>query len=396
MKSHILITNFLEDHSETNMHALVDYIRDFDLTNSEIVLLSNGLAHSGFTCSFSERKIYDIPSTGGPASLSTLLCPLFLKILGNNVLKLGVPGRPAGGIDVLSQIECYNVNPNISQIEKWLNENKYVHFLANQNFTPADEILFRFRKKNNALDIPALVISSLLSKKIAVGLTHVGLDIRVSKFGNFGKNWDEARQNGMRFNKIASMLGIQSKCFLTNGDIPQQPYIGRGESILGLNKIFTNKAEDYLLEHLEQSFNMANSISTNKSRKGYFIDDVRAAFYNNIKSQGGLIASFINIAENIDSQHKFNIYASENGFLNINLEVLRESILNVQSISKEKYPDNCGIILKSRSNSYLRCGEIICTYRCENQHKETFEENLNKAFTFSPHKININKFEVIT
>jgi pyrimidine-nucleoside phosphorylase len=395
LKSHQLINNFLELNSEANMQALVDYAREFDLTDDEIVLLAKGLAYSGSTCSFKNEKLFDIPSTGGPASLSTLLCPLFLKVLGNKVLKLGVPGRPAGGIDVLNQINGYNVNPNNHQIEKWLYKNNYVHFLANSNFTPADARLFSFRKNNNALDIQALVISSLLSKKIAVGLTHVGLDIRVSNFGNFGKTWDEARQNGLRFNRIASILDIESKCFLTNGDIPQQPYIGRGESILALNRIFTKSTDNYLLEHLEQCFIMANSISAYKSNNGYSIDDVREAFYDNVKTQEGLISSFEEIAQNVDSRHKYNIYANEDGILSINLEVLRKSILNTHSKSAENFPDNCGIILKVKSNAYVRSGEIICTFRCEDKYKEAFENDLNHVFAMSSNKVDINNFEEI-
>jgi len=395
MESKLLINNFLEENSEINMRALINYTREFDLTDNEIIFLAKGIAYSGSICTIKKEKLFDIPSTGGPASLSTLLCPLFLKILGNKVLKLGVPGRPAGGIDVLSQIEGYNVNPNNFQIEKWLIENNYVHFLANSNFTPADSRLFNFRKKNYALDIQALVISSLLSKKIAVGLTNVGLDIRVSNFGNFGKTWAEARVNGKRFNKIAALLGINSKCFLTNGDIPQQPYIGRGESILALYKIFTNSTDNYLLEHLEQCFNMANSISNYKSYNGYSIDDVRQAFYDNIKTQEGLISSFEVKAGYIDSEHKYNFYASEDGVCSINLEVLRKSILNIQAKRNECFPDNCGIILKIKSNTYLRSGEVICTFRCEEKYKEVFENDLSYAFSFDLNKVNINTYEEI-
>nr|WP_320037610.1 hypothetical protein [uncultured Bacteroides sp.] len=395
MKSHLLINNFLEDNSEMNMQALVNYTREFDLTDSEIVLLAKGLAYSGFTCSFKDEILFDIPSTGGPASLSTLICPIFLKVLGNKVLKLGVPGRPAGGIDVLSQIKGYNVNPNNHQIEKWLKKNNYVHFLANHNYTPADANLFNFRKNNNALDIQALVISSLLSKKIAVGLTHVGLDVRVSTFGNFGKTWDEARQNGLRFNRIAAILGIQSKCFLTNGEIPQQPYIGRGESILALNNIFSKTTDNYLLEHIEQCFIMANSLSVCKSNNGYSVDDVREAFYDNIKTQEGLILSFELIAENIDVQHKYNIYASKDGILSINLEILRKSIQNIQLKSSDAFSDNCGVILKIKPNTYVRKGEIIATFRCEDKYKDIFEENLSSVFTVNSYKVNINSFEEI-
>src|SRR5271170_4830986 len=46
----------------------------------------------------------DVASTGGPSSLSTLLCPLFLRSFGSTVPKLGVSGRPAGAVDVLAQI----------------------------------------------------------------------------------------------------------------------------------------------------------------------------------------------------------------------------------------------------------------------------------------------------
>lgn len=395
LKYNPVISNFLEINSENNMQALVDYTREFDLTDNEIVYLAKGLAYSGTICSFNNEKLFDIPSTGGPASLSTLLCPLFLKVLGNKVLKLGVLGRPAGAIDVLNQIKGYNVNPNKHQIEKWLYENNYVHFLANSYFTPADAKLFNFRKNHNALDIQALVISSLLSKKLAVGLTHVGLDIRVSNFGNFGKTWDEARENGLRFNRIARILGIESKCFLTNGDIPQQPYIGRGESILALNNIFTKSTGNYLLGHLEQCFIMANSISAYKSNNGYSIEELRDAFNENVKIQEGLISSFEEIAQKVDYQHKYYIYARGDGFLSINLEILRKSILNIQAKCANEFPDNCGVILKEKPNTYVRSGEIICTFRCKDQYKETFENDLNYVFSVRSNKININNFEEI-
>lgn len=395
MKANQLINNFLEINSDTNMQALINYTREFDLTDSEIVLLANGLAYSGLTCRFGNEKIFDIPSTGGPASLSTLLCPLFLKVFGNKVLKLGVPGRPAGGIDVLKQIEGYNVNPNKDQIEKWLESNNYVHFLADSNFTPADAVLFDFRKRNNSLNIQALVISSLLSKKIAVGLTNVGLDIRVSSFGNFGKTWDEARENGTRFNRIASILGIESKCFLTNGEIPQQAYIGRGESILALYRIFTRSTDDYLFEHLEQCFFMANSICADKSENRFSIDDIREAFNENIKTQGGSISAFEKIAQNIDSLHRYNIYANEDGIITIDLQKIRKSILNIHSKSDQKFPDNCGLILKVKPNTYLRSGEIICTFRCEDKFKDLFENDLNHVFSVSSNKLHVNNFEEI-
>ena len=395
LKANQLISNFLEFSSDANMQALINYTKEFDLTDNEIVLLAKGLAYSGLSCSFNNEKLFDIPSTGGPASLSTLLCPLFLKVLGNKVLKLGVPGRPAGGIDVLSQINGYNINPNIYQVEQWLSKNNYVHFLANSNFTPADAVLFDFRKRNKSLDIQALVISSLLSKKIAVGLTNVGLDIRVSSFGNFGKTWDEARENGLRFNRIASMLDIVSKCFLTNGEIPQQPYIGRGESILALYKIFTKSTDDYLLAHLEQCFLMANSISANKSVNGCSIDDICKAFNDNIKTQGGSITAFEKIAQKVESLHRYNIYANDDGIISVNLQKIRKSILNIHSKSDEKFPDNCGIILKTKPGTYVSSGEIICTYRCEDQFKDFFENDLNHVFSVSSNKSNINKFEEI-
>jgi pyrimidine-nucleoside phosphorylase len=395
-RSREILDSFLCCPDEANMDILVSYSRKYDLNDNEILYLANGLANSGDRIRLENgMNVCDIPSTGGPSSLSTLLCPLFLKILGNNVLKLGVPGRPAGGIDVLSQISGYKINPDLKQLYEWINSSSYVHFIASENFTPLDALLFQYRKRTNAVDIPSLVIASLLSKKIAVGLNYVGLDIRVSSFGNFGKTWDEAYHNGVRFNKIANLAGILSKCFLTNGNIPQQPYIGRGEAIVALQKIFTSNFDTYLAKHLEHCFAMANSISINKSSNGYSLNSLREAFYENIRIQEGLISSFEQIAETVNEQHKYNIYASESGVLSIDMEKIRKALLNIQSKSDELFPDNCGLILKAMSNTHIDKGEIICTFRCEDQYKEVFAIDLKSSFGTTLKTIDLNDFEEI-
>src|SRR6185503_4646328 len=174
----------------------------------------------------------DVASTGGPTSLTTLICPLYLRAFGFKVPKLGVPGRPAGGIDVLAQIPGFKFSMTDSQAIAAFNKSGYVHFLADDAHGYHDAVLFSYRKTHDAVNLVPLVIASLLTKKLIVGLSRIGLDVRVSQFGNFGATWSLAKANARQFCEVASTLDISASCFLTDGSVPYQPFIGRGESLI--------------------------------------------------------------------------------------------------------------------------------------------------------------------
>src|SRR5437868_14746215 len=99
--------------------------------------LNKLLASSGTVLTCNENgPTADVASTGGPASLSTLLCPLYLRSYGFVVPKLGVPGRPAGGIDVLAQLPGYRVDLSEADVRRVLERCGYAHFLAGTQFAP--------------------------------------------------------------------------------------------------------------------------------------------------------------------------------------------------------------------------------------------------------------------
>jgi thymidine phosphorylase len=391
-----LISDFLNKASENSMENLVSFCRKQELNESEILFLAKGLASSGEQLQFSESKdICDIASTGGPSSLSTLLCPLYLKALGMQVMKLGVPGRPAGGIDILAQIKGYEYNPSTQDLQHWFRITGYVHFLAKDSFTPLDGLLFTFRKKNNAIEIPSLAIASLISKKIAVSVSRVGLDIRVSSFGNFGKTWEEATDNGQKFNRVARLAGLYSKCFLTDGSEPQQPFIGRGEALLALQKIFENNINAHLRKHLTQCYCMAVSLVASETREEICIDKISRYFSENVVMQHGSIDSFYEIAETVQKEHKFQICATRSGVLIIDVEKIRYSILTIQSKFSVAFPDPAGVILNVESNMLVNKNDLLCTYRCTANFEEEFANSIKQAFIISDAVVSNNLKEVI-
>jgi thymidine phosphorylase len=392
-----IINAFLREPTEGNMDVLIQSARKDSFSDEDVFVLANGLARSGEILNLQTTSfpLADIPSTGGPSSLSTLLCPLFLVYFNNAVVKLGVAGRPAGGIDALYQIKNYNIAPGQRQIKEWVQSCRYVHFIANEKYASLDAKLFAYRKVKNYIDLPPLVIASLLAKKMVVGLNVVGLDIRVSKFGNFGKSWNESRILGARFNKIAALAGIKSKCFLTNGDQPQQNYIGRGEALLALSKIFSNSADNILNKHYLQCLSMASSVG-NKKNGNPSTYDLKKIFFNNVITQQGIADSFFEIANKTEKEHLHEFLAEKSGFLHIDIYIIRDAIVEMNIPRNDNpFPDNCGVILRRNFNDYINKGEVICTYRSVEFLSIKFRERIAKAFSILSLLQNTSEFEEV-
>jgi thymidine phosphorylase len=364
------------------MDVLVQSAKAKALTSDEISLIATGLASSGTSIKHS-YPTFDVASTGGPSSLSTLLCPLVLRHFNMPVLKLGVPGRPAGGIDVLAQLKDYNISPTLRQIKKWFREHKYVHFISNDTFAPLDAALFSFRKRRTAINIPQLAMASLLSKKIAVGLSIVGLDVRAWKHGNFGCSIEETRRNATLFNQVARQNGIKSICFITNLEGPLQPYIGRGEALLALHMLFSGNGKESLLTHLSDCVNMA-MLTGGLPNKEISHISLRDCFIENIEVQGSSEGNFLSYVAFIYEGHKLILHSPADGFLNVDLVSIRDAVVSIQnSVSTGTFPDPCGVILLRTTNDFVQKDEPLCTIRCIPSHIEIFKTTIMSALVIA-------------
>lgn len=398
-----IINRLIKDRAENTMSLLIEKASDEIMSDEDIAYLAKSMADSGKALNIGlSGKTADIASTGGPTSLSTLLCPLYLRAFGYVVPKLGVPGRPAGGIDVLAQIPGYKVVLDEVDIQRSLERSGYVHFLASDRYAPLDAELFAFRRKTNAIAMPALAIASILSKKLAVGVKQIGLDVRVAPHGNFGSSWDEARNNAMRFCRVATHLGLEAACFLTNGRIPYQPFVGRGESLMALVEFFKGRATGSLKIHTDTCFAMAASVAGLTGNEHINRPSPTDLFYHfeaNLVLQGSDVSSFNEYVDKVKKKHLFDILSSREGFLHVDIGRLRDTIVDLQNqgiSSEHMFPDPCGVILNKASGEYVGKGDRIASVRVFEGLWPRIADSLREALKIRSFPDSIQGFEEVT
>ena len=386
MKS--LVDQFRSDPTDNAMRAVIDRACTSKITDDDIAYLATTLGRSGSPRSIlRSQSTADLASTGAPSSLSTLLGPLYLRAMGCCVPKLGVPGRPAGGVDVLAQLPGYRVNLTADEVMACIERCGYAHFLANEEYAPLDARLFRFRQKSGTQSIPELAIASLLSKKIAVGLQRVGLDVRVAPHGNFGGTWDEARRNAQRFQRVATLIGIDTVCFLTDARFPYQPFVGRGESLVALSEIFTGTREQSLADHAKLCFAMACATADhpNVDLQGRMAA-AEEHFYDNLLAQGSSQDAFDEYVAKVRSGHRFQFVAKDHGFVRVRLDRLRDLVLRFQSAgagSSAVFPDGMGIVLCRLPGELVRPGDLLATIRVAEEQWHSVERELDNVISTS-------------
>jgi pyrimidine-nucleoside phosphorylase len=380
-----IIKMFTKVNDNESMNNLIEYFERPDIASEEIADLAVVLANSGKKTQIDDI-VADIPSTGGPSSLTTILCPLYLQTIGLNVLKLGVSGRPAGGIDVLSCIPGYRVNFSVEQIID-LNQKgaKYIHFLASNEFAPLDAILFSYRKRVGKIGVPNLAIASLLSKKLALGVNVVGLDVRVSDFGNFGSTFSIAKENARKFCETAKILGIKAVCFLSDATYPYQPYIGRGEALIALSDVFYSSSESLLEDHNQ----FCHKLAAETAQLAGLIDNINCrskllqVFSENLEYQGSSLESFLKYVERIQISDRTSIYSCEEGIVEIDLNKIREILVFIQNkyeSTNGDFSDSCGIIIECNSGDFVYKNQPIYSVRCESEYQKFMVYELAKSY----------------
>jgi pyrimidine-nucleoside phosphorylase len=362
-----LIDELGNSRTEEAMARVVAAARERDFDADEVHRLAQTLGRSGRVLEASDHPGADLASTGGPGSLSTLLCPLYLAARGFDVPKLGVPGRPAGGVDVLAQLPGYRVSLDTGDISRVLADCGYAHFLAGALLAPLDAALFRYRQASNAQDVPALAAASLLAKKIACGIQFAGLDVRVAAHGNFGKDFGEAARAARTFCDAARVGGIRAVAVLTDARTPYQPFIGRGEALLALSRIFSGQADPWLTDHDDRCRLMAGHVAalasgTARADGEHRIDQV---FARNVQAQGSSMDAFAAKVEAVAKEHRHELRASDEGFFRLDLASLRSVFVRAHSAtnSVSPFPDELGLILLARPGAHVRRGDILASVR---------------------------------
>lgn len=391
------VDEFMAGSSQASMKAIIELAIERRLTNHEIGHLAQRLANSGERSTIpGSSPLVDIASTGGPSSLSTLLCPLFLMCLDARVAKLAVPGRPAGGVDAMAQIPGYRVDLTLREVSQVLDSCGYAHFLASGVHAPKDGELYAYRKRNGAVNIPELAIASLLSKKLAVGISLMGLDIRVAPHGNFGASWNEARANAQRFKEVATDIGIAATCFLTDGRVPYQPYIGRGEALTALWLILEGKQDPWLDQHLRTCFAMVKLAIGRRAACLPDRQDLRQCLSRHLAAQGSDIRCFDDRVAELRDCQRSTLIAEEEGFLVVNLETLRDALVGTQDKWKKpdnRFPDPTGLVLQRKTGDYVLKGEALATVRCHPSVDEGFLQQIKRAFPVVSSPGEMGRFE---
>ncbi|GBG56437.1 thymidine phosphorylase [Sporomusaceae bacterium FL31] len=349
---------------------VVNCIKEYYPYNVEVAaMLASKLAESSTSIILDDPFTADVASTGGPSSLTTLVSPLYLISAGATVPKVGVPGRPAGGIDSLAQISGYKVLLTLKEVSETLATSKYAHFLADGNFVPLDGRMFRLRQQHEAQNIPTLVAASLLSKKIAVDIKYVGLDVRVAPYGNFGDDWTTATKNAELFLNTANKLSIKAFPVLTNANYPYQPYIGRTEALVALEEIFSDSANQWLRRHLNICKTIALTCVPDLKREAVVkttLKDLRVCFEQNLIAQGTTAQEYYNTVQITRNKHFREIRAWQDGFIYYPIYEIRNAMVRWQDKYKSElvpFPDPVGLVLRKYPGEWVRKGEVIATIR---------------------------------
>lgn len=220
-----IVNDVVERHLSTvEIAAFLTALSIHGLTIGENEALSRAMVATGKTLNFGEAPILDKHSVGGiPGDKTSMLVVPIVAAAGFTIPKTSSRAitSPAGTADRVETL-C-PVNLAIKEIKDVVKKtNGCLVWGGSLELAPADDL---FIQVEYPLGIDPMLLPSILSKKKAIGATHIVVDIPTG-MGAKIKTRTEAYALASDFVDLGKRLGMNIQCALTFGDQPLGCAIG--------------------------------------------------------------------------------------------------------------------------------------------------------------------------
>ena len=372
------------------------------MSESETFSLTKHMMYSGDTVDLSAlTHTVDKHSTGGVGDKTSLIVAPTAASLGLSVAKMSGRGlgHTGGTIDKLESIPGYRTS--LTE-EEFLNQVKKIGAAVigqTGNLAPADKKLYALRDVTATVDSLPLIVSSIMSKKLAAGAENIVLDVKYGS-GAFMKTPNDAKSLASEMVKVGASFGRKVSALITNMDKPLGNCVGNSLEVIEAVKVLRGEEKGELYELCvniaaemyslamgsthEESLALAES-SVN-SGKAY------EKMLEWVSAQGGDVRY---IEENTLPIGEFArvVCASESGFIShtdAEKVGMSASLLGAGRINKtDKIDFGAGVMLQKNTGDKVRAGdEIAVMYSSNKDSLDAAEKMFVSAIEYSDTKPN--------
>src|SRR5437667_4608146 len=203
------------------------YWRGMDARETSDLTLA--MAHSGEELHVRDviSPVVDKHSTGGVGDKVTLAVAPLVAACGVAVGKMtgrGL-GHTGGTVDKLESVSGFRSTLSREEFMHILKEHSIVLAGQSNDLAPADGKMYALRDVTGTVESIPLIAASIMSKKLAIGASHLLLDVKVGS-GAFMKTVEEARELAGTMVNIGRLAGLHTVAAITSMDQPLGLAIG--------------------------------------------------------------------------------------------------------------------------------------------------------------------------
>ncbi|MEL6967753.1 MAG: thymidine phosphorylase [Pseudomonadota bacterium] len=209
--------------TEGQVSALAMAVYFQGMNPDEIVALTLAMRDSGTVLTWPELDgpVLDKHSTGGVGdNISLMLAPTvaacggFVPMISGRGL-----GHTGGTLDKLDAIKNYTTQPDEALFRRVTKEVGCAIIGQTSDLAPADKRFYGIRDITATVESIPLITASILSKKLAAGLTGLVLDVK-SGNGAFMDTHEKSRDLARSLVRVATDAGVKTSALLTDMNQP--------------------------------------------------------------------------------------------------------------------------------------------------------------------------------